>query len=54
MSTLRQVNISSRIAVTTHHTSEMELLKNIGVDVIFQPFHDAATRAVEIIMENRD
>ncbi|KTC73186.1 putative sodium/hydrogen exchanger family protein [Legionella bozemanae] len=49
--TLKQANISSRIAVTTHHTSEMELLKSIGVDVIFQPFHDAATRAVEIIME---
>ncbi|HAT1926127.1 TPA: cation:proton antiporter [Legionella pneumophila] len=49
--TLKQANISSRIAVTTHHPSEMELLKNIGVDVIFQPFHDAATRAVEIIME---
>lgn len=49
--TLKHANISSRIAVTTHHTSEMELLKNMGVDVIFQPFHDAATRAVEIIME---
>lgn len=49
--TLRQMNISCRIAVTTHHTSEFELLKNIGVDVILQPFHDAATRAVEIIME---
>lgn len=49
--TLKQTKFSSRIAVTTHHTSEVESLKALGVDVILQPFYDAATRAVEIILD---
>lgn len=49
--TLKQTKFSSRIAVTTHHTSEVESLKALGVDVILQPFYDAAARAVEIILD---
>lgn len=49
--TLRQAKASSHIAVTTQHTSEIAVLKTLGVDIIFQPFHDAATHAVEIILE---
>ncbi|BCA96590.1 hypothetical protein TUM19329_29510 [Legionella antarctica] len=49
--TMKQAKVRSRIAVITQHISEMELLKNAGIEVIFQPFHDAATRAVEIILE---
>ncbi|MDP3267954.1 MAG: cation:proton antiporter [Legionella sp.] len=48
---LRQAKTPSRIAVTAHYTSEIELLKTAGVDVIFRPFHDAATHAVELILE---
>ncbi|STX37463.1 cation:proton antiporter [Legionella feeleii] len=47
--TIRQAKIPSYIAVTTHHTSEIKSLKARGVDVVLQPFYDAATRAVEII-----
>lgn len=51
--TLKQAKASSRIAVTAQHRSEIALLKNIGVDIIFLPFHDAATRAVEIILSQK-
>ncbi|STX43984.1 putative sodium/hydrogen exchanger family protein [Legionella donaldsonii] len=49
--TVRQAKIPSYIAVTTHHTSEIKSLKTRGVDVVLQPFYDAATRAVEIILD---
>jgi len=49
--TLRQAKVFCRIAVTAQHTSEIVFLKAAGVDVILQPFYDAATRAVEIILE---
>ncbi|KTD13234.1 transporter, CPA2 family [Legionella jamestowniensis DSM 19215] len=49
--TLKQAKVSSRIAVTTQHTSEIEVLKTLGVDIVLQPFYDAATRAVEIILD---
>lgn len=52
--TVRQAKIPSYIAVTTHHTSEVDSLKARGVDVILQPFYDAATRAVEIILERSE
>jgi hypothetical protein len=49
--TLRQGKNAIRIAVATQYDSEKELLKTAGVDIIFQPFHDAASRAVELILD---
>ncbi len=48
---LKHRKFPGRIAVTTHHTHEVEFLKSRGADLVLQPFHDAAERAAEYLMK---
>jgi Kef-type K+ transport system membrane component KefB len=44
---LRSQGYNGHIAVTSHHDSEDELLRHKGADLIFKPFADAASEAVD-------
>jgi len=46
---LKQQHFSGRIAVSTQHLQDQEMLKRKGAALILLPFHDAAEQAVERI-----
>lgn len=48
---LRRQHFSGKIAVTTHHTNEVEYLQQKGADLVLCPFVEAAERAVSRIKE---
>lgn len=50
--TLKYEKFSGKIAITTHHFSEIKLFKQMGVDLVLQPFSDAAIRTVERIIDS--
>lgn len=47
---LKTHHYAGKTAISTQHASQVESLKKKGVDLVFLPFSDAATRAVEKIM----
>lgn len=47
---LKQAKFSGKIAITTHYFSEIKLFKQMGVDLVLQPFSDAAIQTVERII----
>jgi Kef-type K+ transport system membrane component KefB len=49
---LRHHGYEGRVAVTSHHESETERLKEAGADLVLRPYDDAATRAAQIITES--
>lgn len=51
---LKQKKYTGKIAVSTQHTKDITALKEKGADVVFLPFHDAADRAVERILDKID
>lgn len=46
---LRTSGCAARIAVTSHGARETQRLLGAGADVVFEPFQDAADRAVELL-----
>lgn len=48
---LNEHHYNGKIAVSTQHAEQVELLKKRGVDVVFLPFDDAASMAVKRIMQ---
>jgi len=48
---LKQHHFTGKIAVSTQKTHEIEILRNLGADLVFLPFSDAANRAVEKIKQ---
>lgn len=49
---LKEHHYKGKIAVSTQHASQVDALTKKGVDMVFLPFHDAADRAVEKIMQS--
>ncbi|QDP73298.1 sodium:proton exchanger [Legionella israelensis] len=49
---LKEHHYKGKIAVSTQHASQVEALKEKGVDMVFLPFDDAADRAVEKIIQS--
>ena len=47
---LKEHHYKGKIAVSARHASQVETLKEKGVDMVFLPFDDAADRAVEKII----
>lgn len=47
---LKRHHYTGKTAVSTQYPSQVQALKKKGVDLVFLPFSDAATRAVEKIM----
>lgn len=47
---LKEHRYKGKIAVSTQHVSQVQALKEKGVDLVFLPFDDAADRAVEKII----
>ena len=57
--TARSVGFVGRVAVASHHADEVDLMGGAGVDLVLDPFRDAADRAVELLcgataMERKD
>ena len=50
---LRNVGYRGKTVVTSHHGSEVSQLKAAGVDLVLEPFQDAADQAVDLLMGNR-
>jgi Kef-type K+ transport system membrane component KefB len=50
----RAAGFRGKIAVTSHSRSDTEDLLASGADLVFEPFQDAAIRAVEILMEGAE
>jgi hypothetical protein len=50
LQTVRATMFRGRIAVTSHSTSDANLLTASGVDSVLEPFQDAADRAVELLL----
>lgn len=46
---LRSAGFGGRVAVTIHQAEDGAMLKAAGADLILEPFHDAADRAVELL-----
>lgn len=46
---LRYHNYSGRIAVSTQNPDEVDMLKRAGADLVFLPFRDAGSQAVEMM-----
>lgn len=49
----RAVGYQGKIAVVSHNKAETEELKLSGVDLVLEPFQDAAERATELLFETR-
>jgi Kef-type K+ transport system membrane component KefB len=47
--TLREAGYEGRIAVASNSVADFEALKAAGADLVLEPFHDAADRAVELL-----
>ncbi|MGJ3230635.1 MAG: cation:proton antiporter [Oceanicaulis sp.] len=47
--TLRKFGYAGKIAVTSQHGVRVNELKQAGADLVLEPFHDAADRAVDLI-----
>ncbi len=45
----RGAGFGGRIAVTSHRAEDTEALRALGVDLVVEPFQDAADRAVELL-----
>lgn len=45
----RSAGFTGRIAVASHHRSDAENLSDTGVDLVLEPFQDAADRAAELL-----
>ncbi len=45
----RSAGFTGRIAVASHHRSDTEVLSGTGVDLVLEPFQDAADRAAELL-----
>lgn len=45
----RSAGFSGRIAVTSHAAADTEALGALGADLVLEPFHDAADRAVDLL-----
>jgi voltage-gated potassium channel Kch len=45
----RAAGFQGRVAVTSHNPAETEALTSAGADLVFEPFQDAADRAVELL-----
>jgi Kef-type K+ transport system membrane component KefB len=45
----RSAGFTGRIAVASHHRSDAEILSDTGVDLVLEPFQDAADRAAELL-----
>jgi len=50
LESLQQFGYSGRIALTSHHASDAESLREEGVDLILMPFVDAAKEAAESLI----
>tara|TARA_X000000950_G_scaffold42215_2_gene46694 strand:- start:558 stop:2252 length:1695 start_codon:yes stop_codon:yes gene_type:complete len=48
---LKHEGYQGNIAVACHHVETAQFFQNIGVSKVFLPFHDAAQRAVEIVLD---
>ena len=48
--TLRSLGYRQRIAVSAQREASQQRLRELGVDVVFDPFRDAAERACELLM----
>ncbi|PJB73195.1 MAG: sodium:proton exchanger [Alphaproteobacteria bacterium CG_4_9_14_3_um_filter_47_13] len=51
---LKARNYGGKIAVSTHHADDVEILKQKGANLVLFPFHDAAGQAVQRIKEYTD
>ncbi len=51
---LKQINFKGRIAVSTQNADAVDMLKEKGADIVFQPFQDAAERVVSHIDEKTE
>ena len=49
----RAVGYRGKVAVVSHHDTETEELKMSGVDLVLEPFQDAAERACELLYEQQ-
>ncbi len=47
----REVGYSGGIAVNAHHKAQADALQAAGADLILNPFHDAAKRAVSLLLD---
>jgi len=45
----RAAGFRGRIAIASHQPPETEELRGAGADLVLEPFHDAADRAVELL-----
>jgi len=45
----RSSGFAGRIAITSHHNQDTETLLALGIDIVLEPFQDAADRAVELL-----
>lgn len=50
----RAAGYRGKVAVVSHHHLETEELKLSGVDLILEPFQDAAQRATELLLEHQN
>lgn len=48
---LKNQSFKGKVALASHSEKGQEIFKERGVDVVFKPFHDAAERAVEKLLE---
>ncbi|MEX2132476.1 MAG: hypothetical protein WD772_13420, partial [Pseudohongiellaceae bacterium] len=48
---LQRQGFNGRIAVSTHHLHDIQMLTDKGADLVLCPFADAAERAVARIVE---
>ncbi|KXJ50755.1 MAG: hypothetical protein AXW15_12325 [Neptuniibacter sp. Phe_28] len=50
----RVAGFSGKIATVSHSKTETEELKILGIDLVFEPFQDAADRASELLLDGMD
>ena len=50
---LKAASFTGKIAVTLRQDGDAELLRSAGVDLVLEPFQDAADRAVELLSEGK-
>jgi Kef-type K+ transport system membrane component KefB len=47
--TARSAGFAGRVAVASHHAADTSLMGDAGVDLVLEPFQDAADRAVDLL-----
>ena len=54
LSALKEQGFQGKIALSCHHPENVEKFRAKGADLVFLPFHDAAQRAVNMVIEEEE